>query len=74
MLSNWWRPKTGSLVSADNVVVEKCSYAEKIPFPYVTVALIDGSTDEVKQLCGHILLALKDIMATYNEILLGGVL
>ncbi|KAI8584218.1 hypothetical protein K450DRAFT_218701 [Umbelopsis ramanniana AG] len=38
------------------------------------VALIDGSTEEVKQLCGHILLALKDIMTTYNDILLGGVL
>jgi hypothetical protein len=39
-----------------------------------TVALIDSSTEEVKQLCGHILLALKDVMSTYNEILLGGVL
>ncbi|CAO3663237.1 unnamed protein product [Umbelopsis ramanniana] len=38
------------------------------------IALIDSSTEEVKQLCGHILLALKDIMSTYNEILLGGIL
>ncbi|KAH8550646.1 telomere length regulation protein-domain-containing protein [Umbelopsis sp. PMI_123] len=38
------------------------------------IVLVDSSTEEVKQLCGHILLALNDIMTTYNEILLGGVL
>jgi len=41
---------------------------------WIMVLVDTSSTEEIKHLCGHIILALNDIMKTYNEILLGGVL
>jgi hypothetical protein len=41
---------------------------------FSTIVLIDSGSDDVKKVCTHILLALNDVMTTYNDILLGGIL